>query len=146
MLSQAARAQLPDSTRICLPLHRIEVTSPYGFRVHPVTGKWQFHNGIDLRAHSDPVFCLMDGIVIRTAYDRSLGIYIRIAHNGGLQSLYGHLSVPMVIPGDTVSTGEVIAISGNSGRTTGEHLHFSIIYRQQYIDPLKFLSGLLQTH
>lgn len=145
-LTFTASAQAPDSIRACLPLARLQMTSPFGYRVHPVTGLGQFHNGVDLRAHSDTVFSIMDGVVLQTGYDELLGIYIRIAHNDGLQTLYGHLSITLVIAGETVSTGEMIAISGNTGRTTGGHLHFSIIYQQHPIDPLKFLSGLLQTH
>jgi murein DD-endopeptidase MepM/ murein hydrolase activator NlpD len=128
-----------------LPLRSLQITSHFGFRIHPVTGLWQFHNGVDLRARRDTVFAVMDGVVIQTGYDRLLGIYIKVAHTADLTSIYGHLSVPWVFPGETVNSDQAVGLTGCSGRTTGEHLHFSILYGGRYIDPLKFLSHILTT-
>jgi len=121
-----------------LPLRHLQVTSAYGYRVHPVTGRFSFHNGIDLRAHKDTVYAVLDGVVSAASYDRLLGIYIHLDH-GDFQSSYGHLSKILVLPGDSVSAGDAIAVSGNSGRVTGSHLHFSIQFRHRAIDPLQFL-------
>jgi len=97
---------------VCLPLKNLHLTSPYGYRVHPVTGKYAFHAGVDLRAKDDTVFAIMDGSVAATGYNDFLGIFIRLDHGGGFQSGYGHLSEVFVAPGDTVRSGEPIAISG----------------------------------
>ncbi|RKR80624.1 peptidase M23-like protein [Mucilaginibacter gracilis] len=136
-----------DSSRIvsALPLRSLQVTSGFGYRIHPVTGLKQFHNGVDLRAHQDTVFAVMDGMVVQSGYDRLLGFYIKVAHAMHLISIYGHLSVPWVFSGETVTMGQTLGLTGCSGRTTGEHLHFSILYSGRYIDPLQFLSKILIT-
>jgi murein DD-endopeptidase MepM/ murein hydrolase activator NlpD len=123
---------------VCLPLKNLHITSSFGYRIHPVTGKYAFHAGVDLKAKQDTVFAIMDGIVTDTGYNSFLGIYIRLDH-GDLKSSYGHLSQVFVRSGDLVIEGEPIGITGATGRVTGEHLHFSIQYKRQYIDPLKFL-------
>lgn len=146
-LTAIAHPQERDSTLTsCLPLRRLTLTSPFGYRVHPLTGSWQFHKGIDLAAHRDTVFCIADGMVLQTGYDPLLGIYIRVAHADGLTSIYGHLSMPWVFTGETVMAGTAIGVSGNTGRTTGEHLHFSINYNGRPLDPLAFLKALLLTN
>jgi murein DD-endopeptidase MepM/ murein hydrolase activator NlpD len=127
---------------VCLPLHHLILTSAYGGRIHPITGKPAFHAGIDLRARSDTVFSIMDGIVLAAAYDVSLGIYIRLDH-GGIQSVYGHLSQVFVTPGDTVYAGRPIALTGATGRVTGEHLHFAVFYRGRPLDPIGFLYRII---
>lgn len=126
-----------------LPLRHLTLTSPYGYRIHPVTGKQSFHAGIDLRAHNDTVFAIAGGVVITAGYNSFLGIYISLDHNG-LQSIYGHLSQIWVFPGEDVVSGQAIAISGATGRVTGGHLHFSVLYQGKPIDPLKFLYHLLK--
>jgi murein DD-endopeptidase MepM/ murein hydrolase activator NlpD len=125
----------------CLPLKNLHLTSGFGYRLHPLTGRYAFHRGVDLRALNDPVYAVLDGIVSGTGYDRSLGIYIRLDH-GDFQSLYGHLSQFFVSPGDTVQAGEVIAFSGATGRVTGPHLHFGIAFHHRNIDPLTFLMNI----
>jgi len=122
----------------CLPLRHFSQTSGFGYRVHPVTGKYCFHTGVDLRADKDTVFAVLDGVVSAASYDRLLGIYIRLNHSD-FQTLYGHLSQILVLPGDSVSAGDAIAISGATGRVTGPHLHFSVQFRHRNIDPLRFL-------
>jgi len=96
------------------------------------------HSGIDLRARHDTVFAIMDGRVSAVNFDPQLGVFIRLDH-GELQSTYGHLSQVFVLPGDTVQAGLAIAITGSTGRVTGEHLHFGIQYHHQNINPLEFL-------
>ena len=123
---------------VCLPLKQINLTSSFGYRIHPITGKYAFHAGIDLRANHDTVYAVLPGHVSATGYNPFLGVYIRLDH-GDFQSLYGHLSQIFVIPGDTVSSGFPLGVSGATGRVTGEHLHFAIEYHNKYINPLKFL-------
>lgn len=126
---------------VCLPLRHLQITSGYGYRVHPLTGKYQFHKGIDLRARSDTVFAVLAGKVDASAYDSLLGFYVRLA-NGDFETLYGHLSQVFVLAGDSVIAGSALAITGYSGRVTGEHLHFAVSYRHSAIDPLQFLTLL----
>lgn len=134
----------PDTliNNACLPLRHLRLNSVYGWRIHPVTGKFQYHKGIDLAARYDTVFSILDGTVDKIGYNRLIGNYILVDHTGETQSLYGHLSVIAVLPGEQVSAGQSIGISGSSGRVTGPHLHFSIKYRGREISPLAFLSGL----
>ncbi|MET3981718.1 murein DD-endopeptidase MepM/ murein hydrolase activator NlpD [Mucilaginibacter sp. UYP25] len=129
---------------VCLPLKHLVINSDFGYRIHPITGKYAMHAGVDFKARHDTVFAILDGEVRSVGYDRKLGINIRLYHGGELESAYGHLSALLVRPQDHVAAGEAIAISGSSGRVTGEHLHFSICYRHQYINPIKFLYELLK--
>jgi murein DD-endopeptidase MepM/ murein hydrolase activator NlpD len=125
----------------CLPLRYLAVTSSFGYRIHPVTRKYSFHEGIDLRAHDDTVYAVLKGAVQQTGFQDLLGIYIRLDH-GQFQTTYGHLSQLFVLAGDSVCAGCPIGITGATGRTTGEHLHFSVQFGHKYIDPLQFLINI----
>lgn len=127
----------------CLPLKHLDLRSGYGYRIHPVTGKPDFHAGVDLRAHHDTVYAVAGGIVAATGYQTFLGLYIRLDHND-IQTVYGHLSSIFITTGDTVHSGEAMAISGSTGRVTGEHLHFGVLFQNKPVDPLKFLYHLLK--
>ena len=110
------------------PIAKLRVTSGRGWRTHPVTGNHAFHEGIDLRAYFEPVHAIMDGRVEELGGDARSGIWIRLRHKGGMLSSYAHLSKKLVKKGDLVRSGDVIAISGNSGRSTAPHLHFRIYH------------------
>ncbi|MFD2742444.1 MULTISPECIES: M23 family metallopeptidase [Sphingobacterium] len=125
----------------CPPLDKLKVTSPFGYRIHPIIGKASHHNGVDIAARSDPVFNVLNGRVIETGKHKLLGKYIRIAH-GEIEAIYGHLSHIIVLPRDTVIVGQPIAITGSTGRVTGEHLHFSVKFKDKFLNPLKFLQRL----
>ncbi len=129
--------------KVVTPLSEYRISSGFGWRKHPVTGKKDFHNGIDLAARAQVVRSVMDGKVESTGYHKNLGNYVRIDH-GFAKSIYGHLSRITVSAGQHVSAGYPIVITGTSGRTTGEHLHFSIRRNNTYIDPSKFLRVLTQ--
>lgn len=128
---------------ISLPLAHLTVTSSFGWRIHPILGKPDFHRGVDLAARNDPVYSIMDGIVCETGRHRILGNYVRIDH-GNIQSLYGHLSHILIKASDTILAGQPIGITGSTGRTTGEHLHFSITFGEKYIHPLLFLKAAME--
>lgn len=128
----------------CPPLRHLKLTSGFGYRIHPVTGKWHFHSGIDLSARSDTIFCVLDGMVKQTGYDPILGIYIKVDHGNELLSIYGHLSLPWVSQKDTLLAGQPIGITGATGRVTGEHLHFTLRYRGALLNPLAFLKLILR--
>lgn len=123
------------------PLDKLKVTSLFGYRIHPISGKASHHSGVDFAARSDPVFSVLDGTVKETGNHPNLGRYIRTLH-GEVELIYGHLSRILVSPRDTVIAGQPIAITGSTGRVTGEHLHFSVKFKGTFLDPLKFLHRL----
>lgn len=127
--------------QVAMPLQSIKVNSGFGRRIHPVTHRSDFHKGIDLQARSEPVFAFLAGKVSQTGYTPILGKFIRIDHSG-IESIYGHLSIILVRTGQMLKTGELIAVTGSTGRTTGEHLHFSLRVEGIYIDPILFMLQL----
>jgi murein DD-endopeptidase MepM/ murein hydrolase activator NlpD len=131
-------------TIACLPLNSLNITSPFGYRIHPLTGKVEYHNGVDLKANSDTVYAVLHGVVWSIGYDPSLGISIDLQH-GEITTIYGHLFKPLVSVRDTVFAGQPIAISGATGYVTRAHLHFSVRFKKQYINPLNFLYEILNT-
>lgn len=128
---------------ISLPLDDYRITSGFGWRKHPVTGLPDFHNGIDLAARGKVVRSIMGGTVTSTGYHKYLGNFVRIDH-GEVLSVYGHLSHISVETGQLLTAGYPIGMTGSTGRATGEHLHFSIQRNGTYINPWKFLHGLIQ--
>ena len=133
-----------DSSRleIASPLKHLKQTSGFGWRIHPITGKFLFHRGVDLAARNDTVFSIMNGVVTKIGNNPVIGNYILITHPDDVQSVYGHLSAIAVLPDDQVTAGQPIGITGATGRVTGEHLHFSIKYYGHELSPLAFLCGM----
>lgn len=127
---------------VVMPLEKYKISSDFGWRKHPLTGKQNFHNGVDLAAHAQIVRSIMPGKVQFIGFHKILGKFIRIDH-GFICSIYGHLSQIIVRSGQVIPSGFPLGITGSTGRTTGEHLHLSIRSEDTYIDPLKFLQGLL---
>jgi len=118
------------------PLNDARITSPFGYRQNPFSGGMSFHPGVDLRAPiNTPVLAARDGIVKETGTLEIYGHFIIIDHDGGYQSVYAHLNEVMVSPGQPVSAGDRIALSGNSGISTGPHLHFEIRRDGKPVDP-----------
>lgn len=126
---------LDDSVKIdCSEYHHpIEgaITSNFGPR------RSRFHYGIDLRVNvGDDIYAAFEGKVRVTSYDRyGYGYYVIIRHNNGLETLYGHLSQIKVVPNQNVKAGDVIGLAGNTGRSTGPHLHFETRYLGNAINP-----------
>jgi murein DD-endopeptidase len=116
------------------PLKSLRITSGAGWRMHPITGKLTLHQGIDLRAYFEPVYAVMDGTVGKTGYDQRSGFYIRLIHSPFCMTSYAHLSVIKVKEGVIIKAGEVIGISGNSGISSGPHLHFKILHTNTAIE------------
>lgn len=134
--------------KISMPLDRtISVTSPYGTRIHPISGTTRMHNGIDLKAYYENVYAVMDGIVSETGWDpRGGGHYIKVKHYNRFEIAYLHLSEIYYKVDEFVKAGFVIARSGNTGNSTGAHLHFSVRENGKYIDPIRFLNDLVNAH
>lgn len=134
------RAYLP---MVALPLRRVSVSSPFGFRMDPMDRRRRrMHSGLDLRAYYEPVFSMLPGTVTTASYSIKGGYYVTIDH-GFFVCSYLHLSKILVSAGQRVSAGQTIAISGNSGRnTTGPHLHISCRWgdtKGKYFDPTLIL-------
>ena len=135
-------------SKIVMPLNReISITSPYGTRMHPIFGASKFHNGIDLAANYENVYSVLDGIVTETGWDNNGGgNYIKIKHFNRFETAYLHLSEIYYRVGEFVKAGFIIAKSGNSGNSTGPHLHFSVKEFGQNINPTHFLNDLIKVN
>ncbi len=113
------------------------LTSEFGFRVNPISYKWEFHKGIDIAApEGTGVYCVADGHIVEVDYNNIRGNYIIVHHTSGLQTLYQHLDFTFVRVGQSVIAGEKIATVGNTGYSTGPHLHFELIENTMCVDPL----------
>ena len=117
------------------------LTSKYGYRPHPVTRRYRFHEGIDLRAAvGTRVYASKTGRVIFAGRKGGYGKIVGIEHEGNFSTWYGHLSRIRVKVGQTVSQGKVIGLSGNTGISTGPHLHFEIRYKGRSEKPTKYIT------
>ncbi|MHA6483019.1 peptidoglycan DD-metalloendopeptidase family protein [Paenibacillus sp. strain BS8-2] len=123
------------------PTRSKQMTSGFGYRRDPFTGRAAFHAGIDIDGRSgDAVFSAADGNVTEVGYDSQYGNYVIIAHPGNLQTAYMHLERSDAREGDLVVRGEKIGQLGSSGRSTGPHLHFQIMQRSEPVNPLNYLA------
>jgi len=122
------------------PLRHFQVSSPYGFRINPITGKAGIHGGLDLAApYGSEVYAVKNGIVADLGEDPILGNYIIISHENNLVSLYGHLSSVSTSLNAEVQSGGLIGKVGSTGQSTGPHLHFEIRQNGQSRDPARLL-------
>ena len=128
---------------ITYPLKSIKVTSPYGYRRDPFTGKLSWHNGLDLRAKNEPAYAMMDGIVEKVGYDNRSGNYVTLRH-GNFHISYCHLSSIIVRKGESVFPGIIVGVTGNTGRSTGYHLHLTCKKGSKSINPIILLSEILR--
>ena len=123
------------------PMEHYYVTSKYGKRKHPVTKKWRFHHGIDLAGTwQENIKVSADGVVTFAGYHGSFGKVIRIKHNYGIKTTYGHLAKILVKKGQIVSEGQVIGKMGRTGRVDGAHLHYEISVNGKSKDPAIYFS------
>lgn len=121
-----------------LPLDTLIVTSPYGYRIDPFTRKRKMHSGIDFRASSDKVYAMMPGKVLKVGYDKVSGNYITLQH-GSITVSYCHLSQVLKNKNEFVTVGEVVGVTGNTGRSTGEHLHLTCKIKDKKVNPMIIL-------
>lgn len=127
---------------LSLPIDSIKVNSNFGYRNDPFTGKRKFHNGVDLDADFNYVYSIMPGKVVKSGKNKSLGEFIQIEH-GEFRTTYGHLLQRLVDTKVVVEAGQAIGISGSTGRSTGEHLHFGMSYKGKAINPQPILDYIL---
>lgn len=119
---------------VCYPLRHIRVTSPYGYRSDPFTGKRRFHDGLDLHARGEAALAMMKGVVVRVGQDRSSGKYVTLRH-GSYTVRYCHLSKILVVKGMSVRPRDAVGVTGSTGRSTGEHLHITCRLDGRSVDP-----------
>ena len=116
------------------------ISDEYGNRMHPILGIQQFHNGLDMAAPGgSAILAAYDGDVVAAAYSSSMGNYIMIDHGSGLYTIYMHCSALYVSKGQVVTKGQNIAAVGSTGRSTGNHLHFSVRLNGNYVSPWNYL-------
>ncbi len=117
------------------------ISDDYGMRIHPTLGVEQFHNGVDFASpKGTAIYAAYDGVVVAATYSGSMGNYVMIDHGDGLYTIYMHASSLYVKKDDVVARGETIAAVGSTGRSTGNHLHFSVRKDGAYVSPWNYLS------
>lgn len=117
-----------------------EITSPFGWRVHPIWGTQIFHAGLDIGAdYGDPVHAADSGTVVFAGWMGGYGNAVMIDHGGGMVTLYGHNSSITVGEGEQVSKGQTIALAGSTGNSTGPHCHFEVRIHGEVVSPLQYL-------
>ena len=115
------------------------ISSGFGMRYHPIYKVRKFHTGIDIVAtKGTPVYAAGNGVVSRKGYSSGYGYYIEIQHAGGFRSLYAHLSKTFVNAGDSVIIATQIACVGNTGVSTGSHLHYEIRKGKRFLNPIEW--------
>ena len=124
-----------------VPCTYTRFSSPFGYRIHPVYGDWRFHSGVDLAAPSGtPIIASRSGRVTVATYSWSAGYYVTIDHLDGYQTKYLHMTHYIVSPGDYVTAGQVIGYVGSTGTSTGPHLHFSVYYNGNAVNPANYIN------
>lgn len=130
----------PSSGGWVTPCSYTVLTSAYGWRTHPITGKQSFHNGVDLaNVQGVPIYAAKSGTVTVATYNGVYGYYVQINHGDGFSSLYGHMTHYIVGVGQYVSAGQVIGYMGSTGWSTGPHLHFTIYYNGNTVNPMNYI-------
>ena len=116
------------------------ITSPFGYRIHPILKTKELHTGIDIAATSGTtVVAANGGTVIKSGWNNSYGNLLMIDHGGGIVTLYAHNSSLLVRVGDVVSKGQAVSKVGSTGMSTGPHLHFEVRVNGQYKNPMDWL-------
>lgn len=117
------------------------VSDDYGPRIHPTLHVPQFHNGVDLASpKGTPIYAAYDGVVVAADYSTTMGNYVMIDHGSGLYTIYMHASKLEVKKDEIVVRGDTIAKVGSTGRSTGNHLHFSVRLNGSYVSPWDYIS------
>lgn len=123
------------------PIENQGVSASFGYRIHPIKKVREFHNGIDLRAEiGTSAYATADGVVEYVGYEKGgLGKFVIVNHNLGFKTIYGHLSKYKVRSGDVVKKGDLIAETGNTGLSTGPHLHYEVRFVNSPLNPYNFM-------
>lgn len=117
------------------------ITSPFGYRTHPISGSYSFHTGVDIGASSgSAIVAANNGTVISAGWNGGYGKCVIVDHGGGIVTLYAHCSSIYVSVGQSVSRGETIAAVGSTGNSTGPHLHFEVRVDGSYVNPIPYIT------
>ena len=137
----AVAMQLPQVGLLAWPLTGpMKITSPYGERMHPIIGEEAFHRGVDLRAnYGSPILAPADGVVLYIGRKTAYGNMVVVVHGGGIATVYGHLWKFAVQPYERVQKGQLLGYTGNTGFSTGPHLHFEVRQDGEPTNPLEWL-------
>jgi murein DD-endopeptidase MepM/ murein hydrolase activator NlpD len=120
-----------------------EITSDWGMRIHPILNDYRFHQGMDIANKTGtPVYATADGVVSRVRSENGYGKVITIDHIDGYMTLYGHLYGFKVKAGDVVRKGQIIGLMGNTGMSTGSHLHYGVYRAQDPLNPSYYLNRI----
>ena len=135
----AVMAGLGKNSEIVTPLHG-RITSPYGYRINPISGKYGLHTGVDIAAdEGTAIVAAYNGVIKESGYGEKKGNFILMEHSDGKQTLYCHCSELLAEEGTVIRAGEIIALVGSTGWSTGPHLHFEIHVNGKTVDPLGFI-------
>lgn len=137
--------EIEERQLVSMPLSEMNVSSGFGTRYHPIDKVYKEHNGIDLRANNSFVYSVLDGVVVDSGYSRNNGNYIIIKHED-FETYYLHLDSFYNIIDDIVQAGDIIGVTGTTGKSTGEHLHFAVKEYGTFINPITFLNNLITTN
>ncbi len=130
----------PGGLTWLVPCDYVYVSSPFGWRIHPVHGDRRFHAGVDLAVGHTPIYATRSGVVRTATYSSTAGYYVVIDHTDGFTSTYMHMcKAPSVKAGDFVQAGQVIGCVGTTGTSTGLHLHFGISYNGVSVNPMEYI-------
>jgi len=124
-----------------MPCSYIALTSPWGWRIHPVYGYPRYHDGVDLANYQGtPIYATRAGTVTIATYSDSAGYYVSVNHGDGFSSQYMHMTHYVVVPGQKVEGGQLLGYMGSTGVSTGPHLHFAIWYNGSSVNPADYLN------
>lgn len=137
-------ANVPSESGFLWPLPgRYNLSSLFGSRKHPITGRANNHTGIDIPASSGTsILAAKSGVVTTSTYNNSYGNYVVVSHSDGTSTLYAHMVRRNCSKGDTVSQGQVIGYVGTTGSSTGNHLHFEVRVNGSRVDPINYFADL----
>jgi len=156
-INRATLAQITSAQKMYMlntipngsPLAENITKSNFGYRIHPITKRKKFHRGIDLKAKMrTPVYATSDGVVrfVQPYNKGDFGRVIIISHNFGFETVYAHLQKTKVKIGDVIKRNQLIGLSGNSGKSTGPHLHYEIRYASKVLNPKDFIKWDLKSY
>ncbi len=146
-LSAAQIAILNQKIPNGAPIRYQRISDGFGYRIHPITKKRQFHAGVDLVAKvGTPIYAPADGVVEMAQRKGNYGNFLLIAHGYGFKTAYGHLHRFAVKEGQYVTKGELIGYVGDTGKSTGPHLHYEVRYLYKWLDPAPFLHWSAKTY
>ena len=131
-----------DSIPLGQPVQAGWLSSGFGTRIHPLTGKKHYHRGIDFAGREgSAVLAVASGVVTRSDRKRGYGKVVEINHGNGYVTRYGHNRTNLVKPGDTVRRGDVVALMGSTGKSTGPHVHFEVHRNGKIVNPSRYIRG-----